>query len=109
MKPIDHRNITWAEVREQLAGRRLAVYAELARLGPCTTRELAQRSGMDILTVRPRITELVQLGFAVLVPPVDPEKPGHEGTYETVPEEVALTTFLTRSAELRDSQLSLKI
>jgi hypothetical protein len=64
---------------------------------------------MDILVVRPRVTELVQLGFAALVPPVDPEKPGHEGTYESVPEDVALTTFLTRSAELRDSQLSLKI
>lgn len=109
MKPIDYRNTTWQEVREQLAGRRLAVYAELSLRGPCTTRELAQRSGMDLLTVRPRVTELVQLGFAVCLPPEDAEKPGHEGRYKTVPEEVALTTFLTRSAELKDPQLALKL
>lgn len=109
MKPIDFRNITWAEVREHLAGRRLAVHAALCQHGPCTTRELATRSEMDILVVRPRVTELVQLGFAELVPPVDPEKPGHEGVYQAIPEAEALMLFLTRSENARDPQLPLKL
>jgi hypothetical protein len=109
MKPTDYRNDTWNKVRENLAGRRLAVYAELSRLGPCTTRELAEQSGMDLLTIRPRVTELVQLGFAVLLPPSDPQKPGHEGTYEARTEEQALNTFLTRVAEAASGQLFLKI
>ncbi len=109
MKPIDHRNATWNEVRENLAGRRLAVYSELARLGPCTTQDLAALSGMDILTVRPRVTELVQLGFAVLIPPANREKPGREGIYKALPEEQALQVFRARQAEAASGQLNLKL
>ncbi len=109
MKPIDHRNATWAEICDHLAGRRLAVYSELARLGPCTTRELAFRSGMDILTVRPRVTELYQLGFAVLVQPENPKKPGNEGVYEALSAEQALQVFEQRWAEARSGQLILKL
>ena len=109
MKPIDHRNTTWQAVREHLAGRRLAVYAELARLGPCTTRELAFRSGMDILTVRPRVTELLELGFAGMVTPDDPAKPGKEGQYYAIAEAEALQAFLARQSAAATGQLALKI
>lgn len=109
MKAIDHRNTTWAAVRENLSGRRLAVYSELARLGPCTTRDLAFKSGMDILTVRPRVTELLQLGFADMVAPVDPLKPGHEGVYFALSEEAALQIFRERQAATTSGQLPLKL
>lgn len=109
MTPLDYRNTTWELVRAQLLGRRLAVYGELARLGPCTTRQLAQLSGMEILAVRPRITELLQLGFADMVQPADPQHPGKEGVYIAIPEAAALQAFLARQAEAASGQLALKL
>lgn len=77
MKPIDHRNTTFQSIRARLNGARVAVYDLLLKEGPCTTRELAARSPLDLLTIRPRVTELVQLGLAVC----DPEHKGPEGIY----------------------------
>lgn len=107
MRSIDYRNATWASLQDDLAGRRLAVYAELARLGPCTTRELAERSGMDILTVRPRVTELLQLGFAVEEPEAEGSK--REGRYRALSIDEALTIFQARQAECLSGQLDLKL
>lgn len=74
----------WQELREQLQGQRLTVWqglalAKLHNGRPITTRELATRLHLDVLAVRPRVTELVQLGFARCV-----GKEGHEGTYESI-------------------------
>jgi DNA-binding MarR family transcriptional regulator len=64
MNPADIRDMNWEQLSERVSGLRADVHAYLLGLGPCTTRELAAKSGLDILTVRPRVTELVQLGFA---------------------------------------------
>lgn len=74
----------WQEIKDTLIGPRLSVWRGLS-LGylqyrrAITTRECAQLIGMDILTVRPRVTELVQLGFARCA-----GKQDHEGLYESV-------------------------
>jgi len=78
MSPIDYRQETWEMVQKRVVSLRLSVWRALAAAGACTTRELAKHSGMDLLTVRPRITELVQLGFVRCLD----DKNGHEGTYE---------------------------
>ena len=39
------------------------VLKALRRYGPCTTRALAWSSGIDILTIRPRITDLMHVGM----------------------------------------------
>jgi len=106
MKPIDFRNATWNEVREQLAGRMLVVYEAWQKHGPGTTREIAERSGLDILTVRPRTTNLFALGFVHLV-----EQAGHEGIYAAVPESAALEHFTQRQRDARAdaAQLPLRL
>jgi hypothetical protein len=66
MKPTDIRNENFTHLRDGHDERRAAVLRSLARYGPCTTRELATQSGLDILSVRPRVTELLQVGLVVL-------------------------------------------
>lgn len=67
MDPIDYRNATFADIKARLVDLRLEVLGHLRRLGPCTTQELADKSGITVLTVRPRVNELVALGFAAVV------------------------------------------
>lgn len=59
---------------------RAAVYLALYAGGPGTTEEIATRAGLGLLTVRPRVTELVQDGLARLV-----GRAGRCGVYEAVP------------------------
>jgi hypothetical protein len=70
--------------------------------GPCTTAELAEESGLNILRVRPRVTELVQLGLARLAA-VQVKKT--EGRYEAVGLEEARLAFerstVSRQMDLR--------
>ncbi len=66
MSPIDFRNATFASLRARVSRQRRQVYEAWLRHGPCTTSELSQRSGLHILSLRPRTTELVQLGFVCL-------------------------------------------
>ena len=68
MRPIDYRNETWESIKRRIAGDRLRVYEAWIKHGPCTTEELYARSGIRILSLRPRTTELLQLGLVVLVP-----------------------------------------
>lgn len=82
------RDLTWADVRSRVHGQREAVYKGWLMHGPCTTRELAQRLGMEILSVRPRTTELCELG---LVQAVDLR--GHEGVYAAIDFETARQSF----------------
>ena len=90
MKPVDYRNDSWSDLQARVAGLRLTVYEALLQHGPCTTRELARRSGVDILTVRPRVTELFQLGWVVVV---DAAAVGHEGAYRALTEAEARQVF----------------
>jgi hypothetical protein len=88
MKPTDYRDMTWEEIKCALVEDRLAVYNSLQVWGPCTTRQLAVYMSLDILSVRPRMTELCQMGLARAVE-VGMEKRREdqsvrEGYYESV-------------------------
>jgi len=63
MKAVDIRNETFGDIQARLEGDRLAVWQALRVAGERTTRELAADMGWDILRVRPRVTELYQLGL----------------------------------------------
>jgi predicted transcriptional regulator len=66
MKPIDYRSATWAVLRASVTELRLEVLKAWCKYGPCTTEELAQRSAIPLLSIRPRTTELFQLGLVKL-------------------------------------------
>lgn len=76
MNTIDIKRASFQEVFAQIEGLRFLVWAALKKHGPCTTRQLAEYAELDILTVRPRVTELCDLGFAELS-----GKAGREGLY----------------------------
>lgn len=76
---IDIRNITFADLQTSLGKLRLQVWAALTHTGPVTTRALAERTGMSLWNVRPRVCELVQLGLVELT-----GKQGHEGVYRAL-------------------------
>ena len=63
MTPVDIRNETWESLQARVTGLRLAVLDAWRLHGPGTTRDIAARSDMDLLTFRPRTTELVELGL----------------------------------------------
>lgn len=104
MKAVDFRDATFRDLVGKLEGLRLQVYEAWVKHGPTTTRRLAQLCGIDLLTVRPRTTELVQLGLVEVSQageckePVfdefgqikatmifkDEQRDGHEGVYIAV-------------------------
>lgn len=112
MRPIDYRNATWADIQAQLTARRLDVLEGLRRHGPCTTRELAAAMGWDILHVRPRVTELVQLGFAEVVPTAhgpQSSAPAREGVYRARTEPEAWDAFHAARESAINPQLDLHL
>lgn len=103
MKPVDYRNENWLNIRNRMQGQRQRVYGELVKHSPCTTRRLAGASGIDLLTVRPRVTELVELGMAECIGGTK-----GEGVYRAVAELVAQERFERRCrAERSGGQLHL--
>lgn len=82
MKPEAYRDMTFEEIKGHLVEDRLATYQSLTIWGPVTTRRLAEFMRRDILTVRPRVTELCQMGLARLA---DKAGSGREGLYVAVP------------------------
>lgn len=76
MKTIDIKRANFEEIFGQINELRFVVWVALKMYGPGTTREVARASNMDILTFRPRVTELCQLGFAYLV-----GRAGKDGVY----------------------------
>ncbi len=115
MKPVDYRNATWEGVRGQVDGLRMRVWQGMLDNGwAYTTREWAAMLDMDLLTVRPRITELLQLGFVELVEGECGMRSGecgvrnsHEGRYRAVSEFTAWRAFEARCAAERNPQLEL--
>ena len=91
MTTIDLRNETFESIQTRITGQRREVLLWLRTAGPSTTRRLAAVSRIDILSVRPRITELCQLGLAALV-----EQEGTEGIYEALREPDARALFEER-------------
>lgn len=76
-----HSIMTFKDLQRQLICLRLSVYEALLEHGPCTTRELATACSIDLLTVRPRMTELLQCGFVV---DISEDGQGHEGIYKAL-------------------------
>ena len=77
MDPVDFRNATFADLQGRLTALRATVLDAWLKYGPGTTAELADKSGLSILLVRPRTTELTELGFVCLAG----DKQGREGVY----------------------------
>ena len=94
MKPIDFRNESFTGLRSRLSALRREVwiawlaYEERDGTAGATTREVANAAHIDILTFRPRSTELYQMGvLAVAEPnPAAASSPGGEDTGEGGPQ-----------------------
>lgn len=67
MKPIDIRNATWLGLQDDLSSSLRDIYQVWVSHGPGTTRAVAERSGREILTLRPRTTDLYHVGLVELV------------------------------------------
>lgn len=106
MKPIDFRNESFEQVRERVDGLRAMVLGAWAMHGPCTTRELADRSGISILTLRPRTTELVELGFVRLA---EHQPVKGEGTYRAATPAEAAATFRAAQIAALNPQIDLAL
>ncbi len=85
MKPIDFRNANFEALRAGLDDSRRRVYQAWLEHGPGTTRAIAQRAGIDLLTFRPRTTDLFQIGLVRLTSE-HLAQPAREGDYEAVPQ-----------------------
>ena len=109
MQATDFRNANFNQLRSYLTGMRERVYFAVRNLGPATTSELAERSGISILTLRPRVTELLDLGFVRIVKRPGPFVSGREGIYEAVPVEEVRAAVERRAAEPVQDQALLKI
>ena len=105
MEPVDYRNATWLEIQGKLEGHRARVYQALILHGPITTRDLSARIGIDILTVRPRVTELCQLGLARCTE----EEHCREGRYLAIPIHQAKADFEQRATRARGYQPELNL
>ena len=104
MNPTDIRAMNWNELSGKLEGLRHRVYLAMQATGPATTADIAARSGLSVLTVRPRVTELVQLGFAQCF-----GKQAKEGIYIAVSLEDAMAAWRERIAAAAPTQSLLKL
>jgi len=103
MDPVDYRTATWKDIQDRLIGLRHRCWQAWLQHGPGTTREVAARAEIDLLTFRPRSTELYQLGFLAIA--VDRE--GHEGIYRARSMTEAAENYLRLASEARNPQLDL--
>lgn len=69
MKPIDLRNETFESLQRLIPADLRAVLDGYKKHGPCTTEELSTLTGIGLLTVRPRTTNLCDLGLVLLDEP----------------------------------------
>jgi DNA-binding transcriptional regulator YhcF (GntR family) len=103
MQTIDYRNESFEQVRARVDGLRETIWKHMMTRGEAlTTRQIAAETGIDILTVRPRVTELVQIGFAE----VD-GLAGREGRYRAISDFVARRTYEQAKARATEAQLQL--
>jgi hypothetical protein len=114
MRPIDYRNETFEQLLTRgLVNERLKVYQAFQKHGPGTTREVSRRSGIDILNLRPRATELYQLGFLKLLPIENRQSEidnSSEGTYRAYTwEEAKAKFFADRARQTRAQQTELQL
>ena len=107
MKAIDYRNETFRDVQSRLSGNRVRVYEAWAKHGPCTTEELSWLSGISILSLRPRTSELMLMGFVKLCE--DTRRHGHGGVYVAVSITVAQAAFDIKRKEQSSEQTFFKL
>ena len=81
--PAEIKRLNWDQLRSRVSGLRERVYLWLLDKQPeyFTTQAIADALEINLLTVRPRVTELVQLGFVRCVG----RNWQKEGLYEAVP------------------------
>jgi len=101
--PKTIRDANWEQIRDHLAGPRQAVHAWLLAHGRATTNRIAQGTGISLLTVRPRVTELVQLGYAACTG----RNFRREGIYEAVPVERVRAEHEAALLAARDAELQM--
>ena len=111
ISPIDYRDANFEAIQARIHGDRRAVLDAWLAHGPGTTREVAQRSGIDLLTLRPRTTELVQLGFVVVDEGNPAELSPHkrEGRYRALGKFEAVEIFQSRQRAARAAQTELAL
>lgn len=80
LKTTDIRNANFHALRDdEINDRQRSVLNYLAAVGPATTRQLSEAMHWDVLSVRPRVTELLSLGLVRLA-----GRAGKEGVYAVV-------------------------
>ena len=100
MIAVDFRNANWQALRESLQGSMSDALEAWTLHGPGTTRQISDRYGMSILTLRPRTTDLLHAGLLVL----SPEQPyPREGCYQVATKE----QFNAHCAKCAEEQLQL--
>ena len=67
MTPIDIRNTTYDALKGSLRLRLIDCFRVWCAHGPGTTRAVAAEAGWDLLSLRPRTTDLYDLGLVELV------------------------------------------
>ena len=105
MKPVDCRNETWKDVMLRLNSTRNSAYVTVRMFGPGTTEKIATSAGISLLSLRPRICELVQMGLVEMVGHVR----GREGVYQVVPYEVAEKRFQESKGGVVQSEMRLGV
>lgn len=97
----DYRDATFESLKARLTNLRMQVYQAFLDYGPGTTKEIADRSGLSLLTLRPRTTELLGLGFVELI-----GGHGHEGIYKARSMAEVEAFHSARIRNLADTQLA---
>jgi hypothetical protein len=102
MKTIDIRRENFEAIFARVEGLRALCWFALAKHGPGTTRQIAEWTGLDLLTVRPRVTELCDLGFAYLA-----DKHKREGVYAARDYAQAQAWHAAQRADARQLEMAL--
>lgn len=84
LKPTQLRNATWTEVCGHITADMRRVHAAWRVHGPGTTKQVAERAEISLLTFRPRTTDLYHLGLVECV-----ARAGNAGVYAYRSEEDA--------------------
>lgn len=99
--PTDIRNLTWQELQGTLTGLRETVWKWLLHHGPATTTAIAEGTGIGLLTIRPRVSELCAWGFAECT-----GRDQREGVYRAVTLDLA---HARHEASGQETQLNFKL
>ncbi len=81
MKATNFRDLQYEDLQGIIQGLRRRTYESWLLHGPGTTRAVAAAASMELLTFRPRTTELMEVGLVEVVPG---QRAGNEGIYQAV-------------------------